>query len=189
MASKITCTLAWDDPTMSGNNTLFASKLLHQISPAGPVTNLLTPLWHLPYWMNPWKQAERVRHDEQIGWWTRQLAAKKEQYESGTLRNCWMRQYLVSAGKSGLSGDFEAACCVGVLAMVGVLTLGGPLHYFLVAMANHPEWLEKCQREMDQVCESKMPTILDSPRLPILRACIKETMRWRPNVPTGKRKP
>jgi hypothetical protein len=185
MASKITCTLTWDDPSVSEQNTKSALGLLTQISPAGPITNLLTPLWRLPYWANPWKQAERLRHDKQQVWWMERLNNTKKNMKKGIQRPCWTQKYLETS-TSQLSGDYEAASCIGMLALVGVLTISGPLQYFLIAMVHHPEWLAKCQAEIDKACNGQMPSLEDSPNLPILRACIKETMRWRPNVPLGK---
>jgi cytochrome P450 len=52
-------------------------------------------------------------------------------------------------------------------------------------MLYHPEWQRKIQKEIDEQCGGRMPELTDTPNLPTLRACIKETMRWRPNVPTG----
>ena len=52
-------------------------------------------------------------------------------------------------------------------------------------MVYHPEWQSKAQDEIDEACHGSMPSLADMPKLPILRACIKESMRWRPNVPTG----
>jgi len=52
-------------------------------------------------------------------------------------------------------------------------------------MVFFPEWQKKIQEEVDRVCGDRLPTLADSPQLPVLRACIKETMRWKPNVPTG----
>lgn len=52
-------------------------------------------------------------------------------------------------------------------------------------MVLHPEWQIKAQKEIDEVCQGRMPQLSDGPQLPTLRATIKETMRWRPNVPTG----
>jgi len=54
-----------------------------------------------------------------------------------------------------------------------------------MAMVHHPDWLARCQQEIDTACRDRLPILEDSPNLPTLRACIKETMRWRPNVPTG----
>jgi cytochrome P450 len=185
MASRIMCTLAWDDPSVSRKNTNDARDLLHQISPCGPLTNVITPLWHLPFWLNPWKQAEKWnRHDPLHAWQTERFNAVKLKIEKGTQRPSWARRFL-EQDQSGLSSEKEAASCVGMLALMGVLTVGGPLQYFLVSMVHHPEWFKKCQQEIEEVCNGKMPTLQDSHKLPILRACIKETIRWRPNIPTG----
>jgi cytochrome P450 len=185
MASRIMCTLAWDDPSVSIKNTKDARDLLHQISPCGPLTNVITPLWHLPFWLNPWKQEEKwKRHDPLHAWQTERFNAVKERIAKGSTRPSWARRFL-EQDQSGLSSEKEASSCVGMLALMGVLTVGGPLQYFLVSMVHHPEWFKKCQQEIDEVCDGKMPTLLDAPKLPILRACIKETIRWRPNIPTG----
>lgn len=185
MASKVTCTMAWDDHTQSIINTPSAWGLLTQMSPAGPITNLMTPLWdYIPERINPWRLAEHKRHDEQQEWWMNQFIAVRRRMQEGTQRPCWAEKYLRS--QNHFSGDYEASSAIGMLALVGVFTVGGPLHYFLMAMVHHPVWLARAQQEVDCVCKASMPTVSDKPMLPVLRACIKETMRWRPNVPTGE---
>ena len=81
-------------------------------------------------------------------------------------------------------GGVAAPLALGVFAIIGVLILGGPITYMLQAMVQYPEWQRKCQDEIDAL-GGRMPELRDVARLPILRACIKETMRWRPTVPTG----
>ncbi|KAK0640653.1 cytochrome P450 [Cercophora newfieldiana] len=186
MASKVMCQLTWDDPNLSTYCTKSAWGLLRQMSPAGPITNVLTPLWHLPWILNPWKRAERKRHDEQQAWWMNQFQRCREKTAKGELRPCWTRQFQEKTSlKTTISGDYEASSVIGMLALVGIFTVAGPLSYWLVSMVHHPEWQAAVQREIDEVCEGRLPTLEDAPRLPVLRACIKETMRWRPNVPTG----
>jgi len=186
MASKVMCQLTWDDPELSTYCTKSAWGLLTQMSPAGPLTNVLTPLWHLPWILNPWKRAERKRHDEQQAWWMNRLLTSREKMGRGELGPCWTRQFLEKTSlKTSISGDYEASSVIGMLALVGVFTVAGPLSYWLVSMVHHPEWQAAVQREVDRVCGGRMPRLDDAPNLPILRACIKETMRWKPNVPTG----
>ncbi|KAK5657896.1 hypothetical protein OQA88_2445 [Cercophora sp. LCS_1] len=186
MASKVMCQLTWDDPTLSEYCTKSAWGLLTQMSPAGPITNVLTPLWHLPWILNPWKRAERKRHDEQQAWWMDRLHTVRDKMSRNEMRPCWTQQFLErTALKSSISGDHEASSVIGMLALVGIFTVAGPLSYWLVTMVHHPEWQAAVQKEIDEVCEGRLPTLEDAPRLPILRACIKETMRWKPNVPTG----
>ncbi|KAI1747881.1 cytochrome P450 [Xylaria castorea] len=186
MTSKVMCQLTWDDPSLSEYCTQSAWGLLTQMSPAGPITNILTPLWHLPEIMNPWKKAERKRHDEQQEWWRERLVHTRAKTMLGLQRPCFARQYLEKGHKrSNISGDYEASCVVGMIALVGIFTVAGPLSYWLVSMVHHPQWQALVQKEIDDACEGRMPTLEDAPRLPTLRACIKETMRWKPNVPTG----
>ncbi|KAI1145323.1 cytochrome P450 [Nemania diffusa] len=186
MASKVMCQLTWDDPSLSEYCTKSAWGLLTQMSPAGPITNVLTPLWHLPEMINPWKKAERKRHDEQQDWWMERLVHIRDKMMLGLQRPCFARQYLERGHKrSNLSGDYEGSCVIGMIALVGIFTVVGPLSYWLVSMVHHPQWQAIVQKEIDEECHGRMPTLEDAPRLPTLRACIKETMRWRPNVPTG----
>lgn len=186
MASKVMCTLTWDRPEFSMYNSKSAWGLLTQMSPAGPITNVVTPLWHLPEFMNPWKKAEHKRHDEQNAFWMERVMDVRSRMEEGTQRPCWARSYAETEKSQKLSCDKEAACCIGMICLVGVFTVAGPLSYFLMAMVFHQDWLKKCQEEIDTACGGRMPTLDDYANLPILRACIKETMRWKPNVPTGK---
>jgi cytochrome P450 len=186
MASKVMCDLTWADHTFSAYCTKSAWGLLTQMSPAGPITNVLTPLWHLPHFMNPWKIRERKRHDEQQAWWMERLLNTRRLMQRGKQQPCFTRTFLETAEKSNISGDYEASSVIGMMALVGIFTVAGPLYYFLVSMIHHPEWQVRCQEEIDKVCAGRMPTIADMPNLPVLRACIKETMRWKPNVPTGE---
>lgn len=185
MASKVMCTLTWDDHSFSAYYKESAWGLLTQMSPAGPITNVLTPLWHLPMIINPWKRAEHKRHDEQNAFWMERLMTVRRQMEQGTARHCFTRQYLENEKTVNLSGDYEASCVLGMMALVGIFTVGGPLYYFLCCMVFHPEWQKKLQAEIDRVCGDRPPVLDDAPNMPILRACIKETLRWCPNVPTG----
>ena len=185
MASKVMCQLTWDDPSLSEYCTKSAWGLLTQMSPAGPITNVFTPLWHLPWLINPWKIAEHRRHAEQQAWWMERLITVREKLRKGKQRQCFTRQFLEEK-KTSISGDYEASSMIGMMALVGIFTVAGPLSYWLVSMVHFPEWQAKVQKEVDEVCKGRLPTLQDTPKLPILRACIKETMRWKPNVPTGE---
>jgi cytochrome P450 len=90
MASKVMCQLTWDDPNVSEQLTPSAWGLLTQMSPAGPITNVLTPLWDwLPHMINPWKIAERKRHDEQQAWFMERLVSTRKRLEKGKQRLCY----------------------------------------------------------------------------------------------------
>ncbi|KAG9189986.1 hypothetical protein G6011_08074 [Alternaria panax] len=97
MASKIMCQLAWDDPEHSEYLAKSVWGLLTKMSPGGPITNVLTPLWdYLPETINPWKYTERRRHDEQNAWWMLEYLTARQQNERGQLRQSWVKKFLDS---------------------------------------------------------------------------------------------
>jgi cytochrome P450 len=57
---------------------------------------------------------------------------------------------------------------------------------FILLMMTHPDILKAATDEIDRVVGmDRMPTWDDEEQLPFVIACIKETLRRRPTVPTG----
>jgi len=57
----------------------------------------------------------------------------------------------------------------------------------MLAMALYPDVMRKAQLEIDVVVGGgRLPTFADAPKLPYLRAMVKEVLRWRPVTPLGK---
>ncbi len=98
----------------------------------------------------------------------KKLLETRAKIDRGEARTSFTREYLESEKASNLSGDCESSSVIGMMARVGIFTVAVPLHYFLLAMVFHQEWLAKCQEEIDTVCEGRMPTLTDSLMLPIL---------------------
>ena len=196
LTGRIISRLAWDDATLGRRNEDEAIETLTQMSIPGPIVNSATPLWHVAdfFGYNPWRRFEVARESKQRAWWLRTLRVAKQRFLRGELpSDTWVYRYceeLVSAGNSKLEqGEKEedfAACMLGFQCLVGVVTLSGPLQFFLMAMALHPSWQKRAQEEIDRVCGNRMPNVDDYEKLPIVRACIKETLRWRSGVPLGK---
>ncbi len=191
---RVMSRLAWDDATQGRANGDSADCTLHCMSVSGPITNTMTPIWHLPFFVNPWKQFEVKREAEQREWWMNNFRLAKDRFLKGTLpADTWGYRYFDQLRRDG-NYDLEqekeqevfASCMIGFLNLVGVVTVSGPLKFFLMAMALHPEWLKKAQDEVDRVCGNRMPTRADFAELPTVRACLKETLRWRSGVPLGK---
>jgi len=80
----------------------------------------------------------------------------------------------------------EALNVVGLMAIAGALTIGSPLQTYLLAMTHYPDWQARLQWELNAVLDGRCPGWLHTRDLPMLRAVVKEAIRWRPPVPTGK---
>jgi hypothetical protein len=191
---RVMSRLAWDDATQGRTNGDSADQTLHCMSVSGPLTNTMTPLWYLPSFANPWYNFEIKRESEQRAWWLNNFRLAKDRMKRGELPgDTWAYRYfeqIMKEGGGSLDQEEEqevfASCMIGFLNLVGVVTISGPLKFFLMAMALHPEWQKKAQEEIDRVCGDRMPTMQDFPNLPTVRACLKETVRWRSGVPLGE---
>jgi cytochrome P450 len=190
---RVMSRLAWDDATQGKANGDSADTTLHCMSVSGPLPNTLTPLWQLPAFINPWYNFEVKRESEQRAWWLNNFRLAKDRYRKGELPNdTWAYRYFEQIKAQGNESvdqpedqEVFASCMIGFLNLVGVVTISGPLKFFLMAMALHPEWQKKCQDEIDRVCGNEMPTMANFADLPTVRACLKETVRWRSGVPLG----
>ncbi|KAI1384977.1 cytochrome P450 [Hypoxylon trugodes] len=190
---RIMSRLAWDDASQGKENGDSADCTLTQMSVSGPIVNTMTPLWEIPWAFNPWKKYERAREDRQRAWWLNSFHIAKQRFLRGELpADTWSNRYLTGLQQQGnLSLEQTpqeeefASCMLGFQNLVGVVTISGPMLFFLMAMVLNPEWQRKAQEEIDRVCGDKMPTTSNMADLPIMRACLKETTRWRSGVPLG----
>ena len=185
--SRITARLAYGKPdaavAISDNAHLFVP----QISPAGPITNLMPFLGKLPEWVNPSIRDSRLRREKEKVLWIKELAKVKDELAKG---QCQVPSYarrfweLQAKGMAPFE-EQEAAYAVGMLSTVAIITITGPLNVFFLAMVLHPEWQEKARKEVDEVLGDRLAEVTDAPYLPTLRAVIQECVRWRPPVPLG----
>lgn len=143
---RIMSRLAWDDASIGKENGDSADCTLTQMSVSGPLVNTMTPLWSIPWVLNPWKKYERAREDQQRAWWLNSLKLAKQRYLSGTLpAETWSFRYLDNLYKGGNTTveqsekDEEfASCMLGFHNLVGVVTICGPMQFFLMAMTLNP---------------------------------------------------
>ena len=133
----------------------------------------------------------RERRDKEEKLWKGLMAqVRDEMNTNGSAPISYARTYFERKQKESGSRSFgfddhEAAYAVGMLVTVAIFTIGGPLYCFFLSMVLHPEWQEKVRKEYDEVVGDRVVEVGDAPNLPILRACIKECVRWRPPVPLG----
>lgn len=178
------CRLAWGSPECAATLQRVTMALLRVISPSGALPNVVSPLAALPEIVSPWKQYEKRRYKEEQTFFMFQLEKVRKQWLAGTAKPSYMRMFFESQEKSKI-GDLEGAYQVGMMAIAGALTIASPMMSFVLAMVLFPPWLKNLQDEIDTVCGDRLPEIKDMEKLPILRAVVKEVVRWRPPVPTG----
>jgi len=197
--ARISARLCYGNPSEASRHSRNAHEFIAQISPtaSGPAMNVFPFLIHLPEWINTSKRWVRERRERERELWVSELKRAKQSVADGTAApHSYARTYFerLEAAKKN-SGDSpagfgfpegEAAYAIGMLSTMAVFTIGGPLYTFYLAMVLHSDWQDKVRAEVDQVTgPDRMVTLSDSPDLPVLRACIKECLRWKPPVPLG----
>ncbi|KAF9067530.1 cytochrome P450, partial [Rhodocollybia butyracea] len=60
------------------------------------------------------------------------------------------------------------------------------LHTFVLTCILYPHWIPRAQKEIDAVVgQNRLPTFKDRPRIPYIKAIIRETLQWRPAAHFG----
>ena len=144
----------------------------------------------LPEFINPSIKSVRLRREKEEKLWKGLMKQVRNEMDSGVAPVSYARTYFErkeaeTGSRSFGFDDHEAAYAVGMLTTVAIFTIGGPLYCFLLAMVLHPEWQDKVRKELDEVIGGRVVEVTDAPNLPMLRAAIKECVRWRPPVPLG----
>lgn len=200
--ARVSSRLCYGNPSEALRHSRNATQFIAQISPtaSGPIMNILPFLAHFPEWLNSSKRWVRERREQERDLWLSELSRAKSQVESGdatapSYARTYFERQAATAGKSdGISNtpagfgfpESEAAYAIGMLCTMAIFTIAGPLTTFFLVMTLHPEWQERVRQELESVTGNSRPVELsDSPNLPVLRACIKECLRWKPPVPLG----
>jgi hypothetical protein len=163
--ARVSSRLAYGTDERAVEHVDNAGVFISQLGPSGPVPNLVPFLRHLPQWLVPGQHGVRVRQEKEAELW----------------EDLFQRSRLL------FSNEAEAKCAVGMLCTVAIFTLGGPAVLFVMAMILHPEWQERVRAQVDEVVGGdELVDLKHSPQLPILRAAIKECLRWKSTVPLGE---
>ncbi|KAK6436783.1 hypothetical protein LTR95_007022 [Oleoguttula sp. CCFEE 5521] len=189
--ARVTSRLAWGTSTAADELKQRARELLVGVSPTGALGNKLPVLMSLPEkWSAPKAWEARRSRTEKKFFQTMQ-AEVHEQHSApraGTTRvpsQSWTSMFLDNKDKWGFPTDLEGAYAVGMHGIAGALTIAAPMQSFCLANTHYPQYQHLLHEEIDRVCGVRMPRFSDLPDMPVLRAFIRETLRWRPPVPTG----
>ncbi|KAF2154725.1 cytochrome P450 [Myriangium duriaei CBS 260.36] len=183
--ARVTCRLAWGTDTPSDELKQRARELLIGVSPTGALGNKLPFVMSMPESLSPAKSWERRRARTEKRFFEIMRDKVADSIETGTCTPSWMRQFLERRERWGFSSDLEGAFAVGMHGIAGALTIAAPMQSFCLAVCHHPELQFMLHEEIDRVCGDAMPSSNQMADMPVLRAFIRETLRWRPPVPTG----
>jgi cytochrome P450 len=189
--SRTVARLCWGTPRPAQvlRHTTFG--LLETISPSGSLPNIVSFLRHLPRALSPWKKKEGARHALEDRLFEANVEFVAQSLAEERACPSFIRTFLETKTspeervRTRWGERAEAMHVVGLMAIAGALTIGSPIQSFLLAMCHYPEWQQQLQAEVDGVLGGRCPQWEDRARLPLLRAVVKEVIRWRPPVPTG----
>ncbi|KAK7535729.1 cytochrome P450 [Phyllosticta citribraziliensis] len=186
---RVISRLAFGHVRFADEITLHSHALLAAISPAANLPNIMPQLRLLPHWLSPWKQAECARHAREREFFIKLRREVDKDLAAGSTCRSYMRSFIEGKNKGDKTtkalDELEGAYTVGMVGLAGIITTASALITYVLAMCLHPEWQAKVQEEIDRVCGDRMPRPSDYPDLPVLRAVIKECMRWRPVTPSS----
>lgn len=171
--------------------TAIVRTLERTAAPGAYLVDMLPFLKYLPEFLAPFKTEAKMLHNFEYSFFRglvddanrRYVPLDKNQHDQSRPR-ALVHGYMDNQANYDLS-QFDLAYCAGTLFEGGSGTTSSALQTFCLAMWHYPDWQKKIQQEIDAVIGDRLPSFDDSPRLPTVRAAIKETLRWRPIVPGG----
>ncbi|KAI5864710.1 cytochrome P450 21 [Durotheca rogersii] len=151
-------------------------------------------LKYVPEFFAKWKRAaESVRRNQRKFYYMMLDSARRELAEnpascspSSQKRESLGAKLLRQQQQDGKGkfNDDQLAYLMGTLLDASVDTTFSTVKTLLLALAAYPNCLEQAQAEIDALRGSDYPPQSeDLGKLPFLRACLLEVMRWRPAVP------
>ncbi|KAJ2905584.1 cytochrome P450 oxidoreductase [Zalerion maritima] len=154
-------------------------------SSSAQLADLYPIMQKLPKFMAPnVRYAERLYQTEKqhyVGHWMK----AKQGLDVGTGMPCFCNDIYRAQKTQGFSDD-AAGYISGSLLEAGSDTTSSTLYGFILAILIWPEVQRKAQDEIDRVVgPDRLPVIDDYAKMPYLRQCIKESLRWMPTVVLG----
>ncbi|KAK7924227.1 hypothetical protein PG985_006281 [Apiospora marii] len=149
-----------------------------------PPVDMFPVLKWVPAFLAKWKRTARDLHKNQRGFYEMMLDSAKEE-----------RRQRKAASPSQSSPEYESLMArmlrtqeeSGGLLDAAVDTTYSTALTFVKILAARPEIMKKAQAEVENVCgtDNRPPQPQDIPKLPYLRACYSEILRWRPPTPNN----
>jgi hypothetical protein len=190
--ARVSSRLAYGTDERAVEHVSNAGVFISQLGPSGPVSNLIPFFRHFPKCIVPGQYGVQMRQEKEAELWedlfqrSRRIQRHKKVTQSYVSSSLLLKE-LGSKTELLFANEAEAKCAVGMLCTVAIFTLGGPAVLFVMAMILHPEWQEQVRVQLEEVVGGDdLVNLEHSPQLPILRAAIKECLRWKSTVPLGE---
>ncbi|PWN39822.1 cytochrome P450 [Ceraceosorus guamensis] len=162
--------------------------------PGAYLVDALPILRKLPTALQPWVREAKELHEQEWKTWGRLLDRCKKEVMDGTARECFIGDLLREGAaletekerQEAQLTDLDIGYAACALLEAGSDTTASTIASACLAMILHPNVLAKAHAELDRVVGSdRLPALEDEEHLPYVRACIKETLRWRPPTVMG----
>lgn len=154
-------------------------------SPGAYLVDIFPSMLRIPDFLAPWKRYLKAQQRRDEAFFTEMVERTKKDMEAGKKARSWARTWLETKEKWGLS-DREAIYMFGSVFDAAATSTSSAMMSFVLAMVRNPEWSSKLQAEVDDVVgPSRLPNFDDMPNLPLVRACVKETLRYYPVTAGG----
>ncbi|KAH9909671.1 cytochrome P450 [Xylariomycetidae sp. FL2044] len=137
-------------------------------------------LQRLPDTLLPARDRARKQFKQERAFLTGVWSRTKESIEKGNSQDCFANVVY----KEGLNDDVSAYACATVQEAASDTTAVALLA-FIQAMMTHSEVQKKAQAEVDAAFGDALPSLNEALKLPYVRGCVEETLRWLPVTPLG----
>ncbi|KAI0060310.1 cytochrome P450 [Artomyces pyxidatus] len=160
-------------------------RLANSATPGAHLVELLPWMKHVPSWMAKWKREAEFWYRSDSHLFENLARRVHDELENGIDRSSLSAALIKGVDRNGLN-ERERAWLGGTMYAAGSETTTSALQWWSLAMVAYPETQRRAQAELDTVVgRGRLPTFADLPHLPYIRALVKETLRWRPNIPLG----
>lgn len=184
--------LAYSKPVNTGDEPSVRKVLgvVHAVervaSPGAYLVDTIPAMLRLPTFLAPFKREAARLHTEELGLFRDLLReGVKNSREGPDSEDNFCGKWFRNKESYNISDD-QAAYAIGTLFEAGAGTTAAAMMSFILAMVLHPDECRKLQDEVDSVVgPDNVPSFIDMPKLPRVRAVAKEVLRWRPVTAGG----
>jgi cytochrome P450 len=154
-------------------------------SPGSYLVDTFPFLMYLPTWCSPFKKEAERLHQRELTFFRDLMEEVRVSMKRPACPPSFMRTFLERQEEFRLTDD-EGAYVIGTLFEAGSGTTAAAMMSFCLAMCHYPDWQRTLQEEVDSVVgDDRLPAFSDMPSLPVVRAVVKEVLRWRPVTAGG----